>query len=276
MDERNLYGTASLEPPRARRSITGVLLGVLLAFLIGGGGTAYAVHRWDRVAQWLHPVAPPAPVIVTRTVTVPAPAAPAVPALTERVDAIEDKVDAIDQRAAEASGDADRAERLLVAFAARRALDRGQPLGYLEGMLRDRFGGDDAASVALIIAAAQKPVMLAQLQDGLAVLAPTLTTTDPRETWWTAFRRELASLVVVRRTDGPSLLPVDRLARASHALEQGEVEIAATEVARTPGAARAADWLAAARRYVTARNALDRIETDALLKPPQKPAPFAG
>jgi hypothetical protein len=41
-----------------------------------------------------------------------------------------------------------------------------------------------------------------------------------------------------------------------------------------PGAARAIDWLGQARRYMLARNALDRIESAALLKPPPAPAPL--
>jgi hypothetical protein len=205
------------------------------------------------------------------TTVLPAPAT-GDPALDERVAAIESRIDSIDARAAEASGDADRAEGLLVAFAARRALDRGQPLGYIEGLLRERFGATDAAAVAQIIAVSQRPVTLAQLQDGLTALHPALVTQGPDEGAWQGFKHELATLFVVRKVDQPSTIPTDRLARADHALEQGQVDAAAAEVARMPGAARANDWLALARRYVLARNALDRIETDALLTPAPKPA----
>jgi len=88
-------------------------------------------------------------------------------------------------------------------------------------------------------------------------------------------KQELSSLFVVRKADQPSNIPADRLSRAEHALEQGQVDSAAAEVARLPGAARANDWLGQARRYVLARNALDRIETEALLTPAPKPAPLA-
>jgi len=197
------------------------------------------------------------------------------PALDQRVAAIESRIDDIDARAAAASGNANRAEGLLVAFATRRALDRGQPLGFLEGMLRERFGGSDAASVAQIIAAAQRPVTLAQLQDGLAVLRPQLVTRAPDQSAWQGFKEQLSTLFVVRKADQPSNIPADRLSRAEHALEQGQVDSAAAEVARLPGAARANDWLGQARRYVLARNALDRIETEALLTPAPKPTPLA-
>jgi hypothetical protein len=272
MDDRDLSGDTQ------RRSVLGPVLALLIAFLLGIALTAYAVRRWDKIASWLHPQpvvgvdAKPAPRIIAR----PRPVAPPSDAeLANRVNTIESRVNAVEARTAETTGDADRAEALLVAFAARRALDRGQPLGYLEGLLRERFGGTDAASVALIIATAQRPITLTQLQDSFATLGPTLIAADPHESWWAGLRRQLGSLLIVRRADTPSPLPINRLARANRALEQGHVDDAAAEVARMPGAARAADWLASARRYILARGALDSIETAALLKPPvgATPAP---
>ena len=273
MDDRSLYARPE------RGSALRVGLALLVAFLLGAIAAGYAVRRSDRVAAWLHPIVPPAPVRIM--VPVPAPAPPSRSAvaqaatdeaLSSRITDIESRIDTISARAAQATGDADRADGLLVAFAARRALDRGQPLGFLEGMLRDRFGASDAPAVALVIAAAQRPVTLAQLQDGLADVAPALTTAAPNGGWWAATRAELGSLLVVRRADVVSTQPVDRLARATHALQQGQVDAAAAEVARLPGSAKAAGWLGLARRYTLARAALDRLETAALLKP-RAPAP---
>ena len=277
MNERDLYGT------RPKRGIGGLLFGLFVAFALGIALTAFAVSRWDQLAAWLRP----APVVAKAPAALPAPArilpaaAPSAlaapdPELAERVTSIEARMDAIDQRAAAASGDADRAEALLVSFAARRALDRGQPLGYLEGLLRERFGAGDAPSVALIIASAQRPVTLAMLQDGFDALKPALSTTAPDEGWWTGVRREFGNLFVVRHAASPSNVPGDRLARAEHALDQGQIAAAAAEVARMPGSPRAADWLAQARRYTLARNALDKIETSALLKPAPPPSPLAA
>jgi hypothetical protein len=90
----------------------------------------------------------------------------------------------------------------------------------------------------------------------------------------------MTSLFVLRRADQPSTIPADRLDRAQHALDEGQVDVAAAEIARMPGAARANDWLAQARRYLLAHNALDRIESAALLKPKPKipviPVPVAA
>jgi hypothetical protein len=264
MDERDFYGT------RPRRGFLWPLTLLLVTFLLGIVAATLAFRHWTSLDKLVHPVssaqvATNAPQPTSRPVAALPILPPTETALDERVAAIESRIDAIDARAAEASGDADRAEGLLVAFAARRALDRGQPLGYVEGLLRERFGASDATSVAQIIAVSQRPVTLAQLQDGLAALHPVLVERVAGESAWQGFKRELATLFVVRKADEPSTIPVDRLARADHALEQGQVDIAAAEIARLPGAARATDWLAQARRYVVARNALDRIETAALL-----------
>ena len=91
-----------------------------------------------------------------------------------------------------------------------------------------------------------------------------------------SLRQELGSLVVLRRADTPSPRPADRLARARRLLEGGQVEAARAEVLRMPGARNAGNWLSAAGRYVSARQALDRIETTALSMPaptPVAPAP---
>jgi len=263
MDDRNLYGAP------ARRGRGGIALLLLIVFLGGIAVTAFAVHRWDRLAGLLHPVtATPAarPVAVAPLPAAPAPVAGTDPALTEKVEALDDRIDVLNTKAQEASSAADRAEGLLVAFAARRAIDRGQPLGYLEGLLQKHFAADNAQAVAMIVGAAQKPVTLLQLQNQFAKIAPTLVTPGPSEGWWTGVQRELGSLFVVRKVQTPSSEPADQRDRALRALDQGAVDDAMAEVLRMPGASRANAWVAEARRYVLAHNALDRIEAAALLQ----------
>ena len=195
---------------------------------------------------------------------------------------LEQRLGQMDLQTRAAAGNADRAEGLLVAFAARRALDRGVGLGYLEGLLRERFGASQAQAVATVITSSRRPTTLQVLQEGLQKAGPDLTGGDPGQSWWSAFKTELADLVTIRRSEAPASMPTERLKRASLALEAGQVEIALTEVLRMPGRAKAGDWIVAARRYVAARHALDTLETAALLEPrarqasgPVAPAPVA-
>ena len=268
MDDRDLYNT------RPRRSRAG--LGILLAavFVAGVALAAYAVHRWDKVALWLHPIAVTQPAAAKPVALVAMPAVPqaavspsADPALIQKVESLDQQINSIDARVEQATGNADRAEGLLAAFAARRAIDRGQPLGYVEGLLRQHFGATEPRAVSLVISAAQRPVTLLQLQNGFADLAPSLAGPAPSEGWWSGMRRELGNLLIVRKADTPSSEPTQIAGRAERALEQGQVEAALAEVARMPGSARAAQWIVEARRYVLAHNALDAVEAAALLKP---------
>jgi hypothetical protein len=190
------------------------------------------------------------------------------------VSALEQRLSQIDFQSRAAVGNADRAEALLVAFAARRALDRGIGLGYLEAMLRQRFAATQPQAVATVLTASRQPVTLQQLQAELQDLSPHLTGGGPDQSWWQAVRTELGGLITIRREGSPSTLPDERLRRAQQSLQAGQVDVALVEVLRLPGRANAAAWVEKARRYVAARQALDTIETAALMEPPQ-PLPAA-
>lgn len=187
--------------------------------------------------------------------------------LARRVAQLEDRIDRIGTRAGAAAGNADRAEGLLVAFAARRALDRGVALGYIEGLLRERFGRSAPEAVARVIAASQQPVTLDGLQSRLTELEPALIGRGEDESWWDATRREFSELFVLRQEGTPSPAPRQRLQRARDKLAVGQVDTALAEVLRLPGREEADQWITDARRYIAARNALDRIETIALMEP---------
>ena len=183
----------------------------------------------------------------------------------------------IDLRAAAAAGNAARAEGLLIAFAARRALDRGVALGYIEGELRARFGPTQPRAVAAIIAGAQAPVTVEALHQGLTAIAPDLVGGGANESWWDSTRRTLGSLIVVRKQGTESPAADDRVQRAQLRLEGGQVESALAEIARLPARAKASDWMAKARRYIEAHRALDIIEAAALTDTPNiEPAPVAA
>lgn len=259
-------------------SIRTLLLIALLAFVVGILATVWILRSWDQARTILPaPEAPaPTPTLPRAAATQPLPLPAAEPIEATRVVELEDRIDRVSERARLAAGNAARAEGLLVAFAARRAVDRGAGLGYVEAQLRERFGAAQPRAVATIIAASRQPVTLDQLRLGLEDLAPTLTTKDPAEGWWPAFQRQLSSLFVVRRAGTPSPAPNDRLKRARRALEGGNVEAALAEVARLPGREQAEGWITAARRYIQAHRALDIIEAAAILTPIEQRPPIAA
>lgn len=271
------YQTEASQLPR--RSLISLLAIPLLAFIAGVAAMGWLLTRWASAASFLGvtPSSPPPeqPMIVQPVQSAPLPMADPSnaerividPELGRRVVRIEQRIGEIDSQARAAAGNADRAEGLLVAFAARRALDRGVALGYIEGLLRQRFGESQAQAVATIITASRQPVTLQELQEGLQEVGPKLTGGGPNQSWWAALRSEFSGLATIRKRGTPSTVPAERLTRATRRLEAGQVEVALAEVLRMPGREYAAEWVGAARRYVAARRALDAIETAALLDP---------
>jgi hypothetical protein len=243
-----------------------------LVFVAGLLTMGWILTRWDAAApylSWMKP-RPVTAADMTRPVApasyVVSPASDTAP-LERRVAALDSHVKDIAERAEAASGNANRAEALLVAFAARRAIDRGLQLGYLEGMLRNRFARSQPQAVATIITASRAPVTLEDLRGEFDLLAPELTGVSPKADWWAAFRREMAGLIVVRREDTPTMTPDARVNRARVNLSAGHVDRALAEISRLPARDTAEPWIENARRYIAAHNALDLIETSALLTP---------
>lgn len=189
-------------------------------------------------------------------------------ALAARVAELEQRLSRITIEAASASGNASRAEGLLVAFAVRRALDRGLSLGYLDAQLRLRFGDDQPNAVKTIIDTSRDPITLEQLRSDLDGLAPQLVgRSDGNGNLWTGIKREFGELFVVRPAGSQSTRASERLDRARRYLAGGQVDKAIEEVQALPGAEAATEWLIDARRYHEARRALDLIETAAILEP---------
>lgn len=270
-----------------RRGLPLLVAAVLLAFVAGVVSTALIGQRWRRTAPPTVVAAaapgPTAPAATRPAPPAPVPSDPAVLAgretlLAAQLGAIEARTASVGADAAAASGQAGRAEAMLIAFAARRAIDRGLRLGALEGPLRARFGASQPAAMALIVGASREPLTLEDLRGGLELLSTNLVTGAGG--WWTALRRELASLIVIHRAGTPSPAPADRLARIRRLVETGQVEVALAEVERMPGAADAGGWMTAARRWVDAHRALDTIEAAAIggqaVPAPDAPAPPAA
>lgn len=199
------------------------------------------------------------------------PAPPQLASVDARIAALETRIDQLNRAAAGGIGSAGRAEGLLLAFAARRALDRGMALGYVEGQISNHFGASQPRAVSMIIAAARQPVTLDQLKIELDELAPALSGDRADESWWDAMGRSVSGLFIVRQADTPSTSPTERVNRARQAIDLGRVDQALAEVARLPNRELATAWMNKARRHVEAYRALDLLEAAAIIGPAQAP-----
>jgi len=184
--------------------------------------------------------------------------------LDQRLAAAEQRLTQLDLQAQAAAGNAARAESLLIAFATRRAVERGAELGYLADQLRLRFGDQWPNAVATIIEFSRNPIRLDGLVARLEGLGPQLRESNDGPSW-ASFQRELSQLFVFRRESTPSPEPKRRLERARWALEQGRYQNAIDEVKGMPGADKAETWIADAERFRKAMEALEVIETAAVL-----------
>ena len=268
---------------KPKRPLWSLLALPLVAFIAGLAAMGWLLANWGTAATFLGvvPAPPPAaepapqPLAVERD-PAPEPQAEAPaggerlvidPETTRRVNRLEERLALLDLQSRTAVGNADRAEGLLVAFAARRAIDRGVALGYIETLLRQRFAATEPQSVATVLTVARSPVTVQSLQKQFQEVAPHLSGGGQGQSWWGAFKTEMAGLITIRRENTPSTHPAERLRRAGQSLEAGSVEVALLEVLRLPGHERANPWIANARRYVAAHRALDRLESAALLEP---------
>lgn len=268
-------------PPRGR-SLRPVLIAVALAFLIGAALAAYGVWRFADRIPGLPPVPadraealPVAPVPMRAAPTPAIAAQQAVQAaqivaeqqggLDQRIAAAEQRIARLDLQAELAASNTARAEGLLIAFSVRRALDRGNELGYLADQLRLRFGDAMPNAVETLIAFGRQPVTLDRLMARLDGIAPALTR-DGSSRSWAQIRGEVARLFTVRHESTPSPQPRLRIERARLFLRSGRVQPAVEEIRNLPGAPSAGDWIRDAERYAEAQTALELIETAAVLE----------
>ncbi|NVE93525.1 hypothetical protein [Altererythrobacter lutimaris] len=186
--------------------------------------------------------------------------------IDQRLAAAEQRLARLDLQAQAAAGNAARAEGLLIAFAARRALERGEELGFLADQLRLRFGDNWPNAVRTVISFSRDPITLDRLLFRLEGLGPEISEAESISSW-ADIQRELGQLFIIRREDTPSPQPERRLERARLFLESGRTDAAIAEVEAMPGAEQAATWIADAKRFRDAMDALDRLETAAVLEP---------
>ena len=253
------------------------LLVALMLILIGAAAAVWGLSRYESAARLLGvvPTTPPPArqaaqpaVIIQPQAAAPQPQAPqgySNTALETQIINLQSRLQQVENQSQQAQGSAGRADALLIAFAARRAIERGVALGYLEPLLVGRFGGDHPQAVATVVTASRTPVRLTDLIAQYQALEPVLTGPPHGENWWSRFTSRFGSLVTIHRSHRPSSQPEARYQTALTDLMAGEVDAALAETMRLPGAPSAADWINKARQYVAAHRALDEIETAALI-----------
>jgi len=247
---------------------TRLLVGLLL-ILLGAAATVWGLAHYQPAARFLGVAQPAPPALTPKPIAVAtAPQQPAPAPSNPQIAELQARLARVENATQRAEGFAGRADALVVAFAARRAIDRGVALGYLEPLLQDRFGAQHQQAVAMIITSSRQPVRLNDLIAQYETLGPSLRRGGPQDNWWTNFKRELGTLVEVHPAQRPAVNADARYARARLRLETGDVDQALAETMRLPGAANAQDWVDKARRYVAAHRALDEIESAALLGAP--------
>ena len=249
-----------------------LLIGATL-IVLGAAAATWGLARYEPAARFLGVASSSPPAMLTPRPVVMNPQSPAPPPtrvepVNERILELETRLSRVENATERAEGSAGRADALVVAFAARRAIDRGVALGFLENLLVERFGPGHRQAVATIITASRQPVRLNDLIAEYTALGPELRRGGPQESWWSNLRTELASLIEVHRAERPSTNPDARYNRALQRLSSGEVDQALAETMRLPGASRASGWIGKARRYIAAHRALDELESAALLTGP--------
>ena len=250
---------------------------MLIAFtlvLAGAAAATWGLARSDETARFLG-VAVDAPPPPRQAVSKAAPIAGRLainPAGGEnerqRIAELERRLSEVENATQRVEGSAGRADNLLIAAAARRAVDRGVALGYLEKLLAERFGERHRVAVATIVTGARRPVRLNDLVAGYEALGRDLRRGGADAGWWPALKRELGSIVEVHSAKRSPLAPDARYDRALRRLRSGDVDEALAETMRMPGAAHASPWVAEARRYIAIHRALDEIESSALMPLP--------
>ena len=268
---------------RSRKTMRPMLLAVAGSFALGAGLVGYIAYRMNSAQEQAEAASPQTAIAAqpetgasprpTPTSSAARRSAEAVEQMAEtqggidqRLAAAEQRLSRLDLQAQAAAGNAARAEGLLIAFAIRRAIDKGAELGYLADQLRLRFGDALPNAVNTILTFSRDPVTLDQLTARLDGLSPQLQSGDQRG-GFERFTDELGALFTVRRESAPSPQPEMRIERARLFLLSGRTGDAITEVRNMPGAVRAQGWLRDAERYEATQRSLDLIETAAVLEP---------
>jgi hypothetical protein len=252
-------------------------LALPVLFFVGGLGAAgWAVTQTEWGASLLSPA--PAPITIDASkLAANGQVPPVTPDVNARIAELEGRLARAESSGGPVSTSAastsasQRVNGLVLAFAARRALERGQPLGAIEADLQSYFGTSQPHLLAALSTVAKQPVTLAQLIGEFDALSPALS--GRQGSMWDRVTGAMASLAALRKADQATTDPARIFATAKASLLSGNVAAALEQVSQLPARGQATDWMIKAKRYAAGQAALDSLEASAFVQPVAIPVP---
>ncbi len=247
----------------ARKSWRRALIFPTVFFVAGLGVAAWVVTQTDIGNRFITPTRHAAPALIDPAKSTLNSASQTSSAMAERIAELEARLARAEAKTSASVSpiSSNPINGLVLAFAARRALERGLPLGPVEDELVSYFGTTQPQLVAAIASAARQPISLEELQSELRALAPSLAGSEAG--WWERLSHNLASLVSVRKFDQKSTNPQSLFGEAVAALDAGKVDVAIDTVSSLPEREVAHSWLEKAKRFQAAEKALTNLEASA-------------
>lgn len=252
-------------------------LALPLLFFAGGIGAAGWFVTSTEIGRNAVAIPPPAPILVDPARLAPPPANAPSADLGIRIGALEARLAQAEAATGPgaATGTSSRVTGLVLAFAARRAWERGQPLGEIESELRGHFANNELRFVDTISRNAKLGITNQKLKASFAELVPEIA--GANATLWERFSNGMSSIISIRSGANGREGPEGLLNKAKVAVEAGDFETAINKLEQHPRRASAQKWLDDARQYVEMEKALDALEASAFAAPaaPQSTTPAA-
>ncbi len=184
-----------------------------------------------------------------------------------KVEALEKRVAQIDSQDGTAVAFSPPQGGVATALRARRALDSGASLSFIQTQLTQRFGDRYPQAVDALQQLASEPVTLDELRDDLARRGDAIIGRGGEAGLWSRIQLELGELFMLRERGESPTSPAHILQRAGEDISKGDLKGAIEKIASLPKNDASGAWLESARRYQNAKDALDRIERGALSQP---------
>jgi len=192
-------------------------------------------------------------------------------AVVAKVQELEKRIESIGNIETSSAGYPAPQNDVATALRARRAIESGASLGYIENQLGQRFGDRFPQAVDAIGNLAQSPVTLSELRDDIARNGSRMIGRGSDASIWERFNLELDELFMLRKRGDASTSPAHILQLAEENIGKGDLAEAIKKIQELPENNATKSWLEVAQRYQNANNALDILERAALAAPTATP-----